>query len=249
VLLEALPDDRLPKLGPGRNDDGNFVLSEMEFSWASGTNAPDTAARFADARADYSQSDFAVGQAIDGKVYNGRNGWAIGGAPSVQRHTATFKLEDPIISTNGVTIRFSLQQHYGENLLLGRFRLYVTTSDDALDFGMPEGVVQATHAGPGQRKSEQTAAIIDYYRSTDAEFWRRRQAVANASEPLPADPKLTELQQALSKAEEPIHLDPQFVQLREDAKSSAHNLENKRLVVVQDLTWALINSAGFLFNH
>lgn len=249
VMLEALPDERLPKLGPGRNDDGNFVLSELELSWAAGTNAPDTTARFADARADYSQGDFSANQAIDGKVYSGRNGWAIGGAPSVQRHSATFKLEDPIVSTNGITIRFTLQQHYGDNLLLGKFRLYVTTNDDALDLGMPDGVVQATHAAPGQRKPEQTAAIIDYYRSTDAEFWRRRQAVANASEALPVDSKLTELQQALSKAQEPIHLDPQFVQLREDAKSSAHHLENKRLVVVQDLTWALINSAGFLFNH
>jgi WD40 repeat protein/mono/diheme cytochrome c family protein len=249
IMLEVLPDDRLPKLGPGRNDDGNFVLSELEVSWAAGTNAPETTARFADARADYSQGDFAVAQAIDGKVYSGRNGWGIGGAPSVQRHTATFKLEDPIVSTNGVTVRFNLQQHYGDNLLLGRFRLYLTTNDDPLDFGMPEAVVQATHAEAGHRKPEQAAAIIDYYRSIDAEFWRRRQAIASASEPLPADPKFTELQQALSKAEEPIHLDPQFVQLRDDAKTSAQQIENKRLVVVQDLTWALINSAGFLFNH
>jgi hypothetical protein len=249
VMLEVLPDDRLPKFGPGRNDDGNFVLSEIELSWAKGTNAPDTSAKFADARADFSQNDFSVGQAIDGKVYTGRNGWGIGGATSLQRHTATFKLEDPLVSTNGVTVRFNLQQHYGESLLLGRFRLYFTTSEDPLDFGMPESVVQAARAPAGKRKPEQAAAIVDFYRSFDVEFWKRRQAVAKASEPLPADPKFTELQQALSKAEEPIHLDPRFVQLREDAVTSSHQLENKRLVVVQDLTWALINSAGFLFNH
>jgi len=68
---------------------------------------------------------------------------------------------------------------------------------------------------------------------------RRRQAIATANEPLPADPKFTELQQALTKAEEPIHLDPQLVQLRDDAKTSTQQLENKRLVVFQDLTWAL----------
>ncbi|HTL19021.1 MAG TPA: DUF1553 domain-containing protein, partial [Patescibacteria group bacterium] len=249
VMLEVLPDDRLPKLGPGRNDDGNFVLSELEFSWASGTNAPDSAARFSDARADFSQNDFAVSQAIDGKVYSGRNGWAISGAPAVQRHVATFKLEDPIVSTNGVTVRFNLQQHYGENLLLGKFRLYVTSGEDPLDFGMPEAVVQAARAEAGHRKADQTAAIIDYYRSIDAEFWKRRQAVANASEALPEDPKHAELQQALSKAEEPIHLDPQFVQLRDDARTSGDQAKNKRLIVVQDLTWALINSSGFLFNH
>ena len=249
VLLEVLPDDRLPKFGPGRNDDGNFVLSELELTWASGTNAPDSAARFGDAKADYSQKDFSVSQAIDGKVYSGRNGWAIAEAPSLQRHTATFRLEDPIVSTNGVTLRFNLQQHYDETHLLGRFRLYLTTGDDPLDFGMPEAVVQAARSPAGQRNPEQAAAIFDYYRSIDAEFWKRRQAVATASEPLPADPKFTELQQALAKAEEPIQLDPRFVQLRDDAAASTHELENKRLVVVQDLTWALINSAGFLFNH
>jgi WD40 repeat protein len=249
LMIEALPDDRLPKFGPGRNDDGNFVLSELEASWAAGTNAPDTAVRFADARADYSQGDFAVSQAIDGKVYSGRNGWAIGGAPSVQRHIATFKLEDPLISTNGVTLRVNLQQHYGDNLLLGRFKLYVTAGEDALDFGMPEAVVQATRAEAGHRQAAQVAAIVDYYRSIDVEFWRRRQAIATASEPLPADSKYTELKAALSKAEEPIHLDPFFVQLRDDAKTSGRQMENKRLVVVQDLTWALINSSGFLFNH
>ena len=114
---------------------------------------------------------------------------------------------------------------------------------------MPENVVQAARASAGQRKPEQATAILDYYRSIDTEFWKRRQAVASASEPLPADPKFTELQAALAKAEEPIQLDPRFVQLRDDAVASGHELENKRLVVVQDLTWALINSAGFLFNH
>jgi hypothetical protein len=248
MMLEVLPDDRLPKFGPGRHDDGNFVLSELELSWAPGTNSPDTAAKFAEARADFSQKDFAVSQAIDGKVYGGRNGWAISEAP-LQRHIATFKLEEPIVSTNGVTVRWMLQQHYDETHLLGRFRLYFTSSEDPLDFGMPEGVVQAARAAAGQRKPDQSAAILDYYRSIDTEFWRRRQAVARASEPLPADPKFTELQAALTKAEEPIQLDAHFVQLRDDAVASGHELENKRLVVVQDLTWALINSAGFLFNH
>lgn len=249
VMLETLPDDKLPRFGPGRNDDGNFVLSEIELTWAAGTNLPDTAAKFSDARADFSQNDFSVNQAIDGKVVSGRNGWAISGAPTIKRHTATFKLEDPIVSTNGVTIRFNLQQHYGGNLLLGRFRLCLTTNDDALDFGMPEAVVQASRAAAGQRTPEQAAAIVSYYRAADADFWKRKQAVVKASEPLPVDPKFTELQQALAKAEEPIRLDPRLVQLREDAVTSAKQMENKRLVVVQDLAWALINSPGFLFNH
>jgi hypothetical protein len=249
VMLEVLPDESLPRFGPGRNSDGNFVLSEFELKWAEGTNTPDQTAKFVEARADFSQNDFSVAQAIDGKVEKDRNGWAIGGAPGTQRHTATFKLERPIAITNGVTLRFNLQQHFGSDYLIGKFRLYVTTGADPLDFGLPEAVVQAARAPAGERKAEQAAAIIDYYRYTDAEFWKRKLAAAKAAEPLPLDPKLAELQKTAKDAEQPIRLDPYLVQLREDAAASGKQTQNKRLTVVQDLTWALINSSGFLFNH
>src|ERR1017187_1029449 len=40
----------------------------------------------------------------------GRNGWAIAGDPGVQRHTATFALEHPLTSTNGLTLQFKLME-------------------------------------------------------------------------------------------------------------------------------------------
>jgi hypothetical protein len=249
VMVETLPDENLPQFGPGRADDGNFVLSELELKWTTGTNTPETRAKFADARADYSQGDFPVNQAIDGRVWPDQNGWAVGGAPNTRRHTATFKLEHPIASTNGAELHFILKQHYGGNFLLGRFRLYVTTSDDPLDFGLPEKVAYAARAPGGERTLEESAAILDYYRSNDVGYWKRRKAVLRAVEPLPMDSKLAELQSAEKQAEGPIHLDPNLVQLREDAKDSTVQNDNKRLTVVQDLTWALVNSPGFLFNH
>ena len=249
VMLEVLPDENLPRFGPGRSADGNFVLSEFELKWAEGTNKPDTAAKFVDARADFSQTDYAVTQAIDGKVVKGENGWAIAGAPGIQRHTATFKLQQPIASTNGATLRFVLMHRFGGEFLLGRFRLYVTTGAEPLDFGQPEQVVLAARAPAGQRTPEQSSAIIGLYRYSDTEFWKRKMAAVTAAAALPIDPKFTELQAALTKASQPVRLDPYLVQLREDAQSSGKQLANKRLVVFQDLTWALINSSGFLFNH
>jgi hypothetical protein len=142
-----------------------------------------------------------------------------------------------------------LKQYYGGNYLLGRFRLYVTTSDDPLDFGLPESVVEAARAPAGERKPEQAVAILDYYRNSDIGFWKRKRAVAKAAEPLPTDSKFAELQNTLTQAENPVQLDPGLVQLREDAKDSTQQNQNKRLTVVQDLTWALVNSPGFLFNH
>jgi len=63
------------------------------------------------------------------------------------------------------------------------------------------------------------------------------------------DPKFAELQKTLTDSEAPVRLDNYLVQLREDAQVSSKQNENKRLTVVQDLAWALINSAGFLFNY
>jgi hypothetical protein len=190
-----------------------------------------------------------VKQAIDGVVQPGGNGWALAGAPGPQRHAAAFKLDQPIVSTNGAMLRLVLKQDFGDQFLIGRFRVYLTSGDDPLDLGLPEKVVLAARAPAGQRSPEQAAAVLDYYRYSDSEFWKRKQAFLKASEPLPADAKFTELKTALNNAEQPIHLDPYLIQLREDAKASARQEKNKRLTVVQDLTWALINSAGFLFNH
>jgi hypothetical protein len=248
VMLEVLPDDVLPEYGPGRAPNGNFVLSEIELRWRTGTNAADTFAKFTDARADFSQADFSVTQAIDGTV-GGANGWAIAGAAGVQRHTATFKLEHPIVATNALQLNFALKQQYDEAHQIGRFRLYVTAGADPLDFGYAESIVDAARAAPGARTPEQSAAVIDLYRNSDPELWKRKSALAKASMPLPPDPKLVELQDTLKREQEPIPLDPSLVQLREDARASTKQSENKRLTVAQDLTWALINSAGFLFNH
>ncbi len=249
VMLEVLPDDSLPQFGPGRQKDGNFVLSEIELKWSSGTNKPDMAAKFTDARADFSQTDFPPTAAIDGKIEAGKNGWAIGGAPGTQRHTAMFKLEKPITSTNGVMLRFVLQQQFGQDFLIGRFRLYLTTSATPLDVGLPESVLNAVRAPAGQRKPEHASALLAHYRDSDLEFWKRKSAAVKAAEPLPTDPKFTDLQKSLAKSEEPIQIDPVLLQLRVDAKASGRQAENTRLTAVQDLTWALINSPEFLFNH
>jgi hypothetical protein len=153
VMLEVLPDESLPDSGRAGTSDGNFVLSELELKWAAGTNAPDMSAKFADARADYSQSDFPVKQAIDGKVESGRNGWAIAGAPNIQRHTATFKLEQPIASTNGVELRFVLSS------IMARIFCWVgsgSTSPPATirwTSACPSNVVQAARAPAGRAQA------------------------------------------------------------------------------------------------
>ena len=82
---------------------------------------------------------------------------------------------------------------------------------------------------------------LNYVRNNDTELLKRRQSLALAKQPVPVDPKFTDLQTTLAKENEPIKLDPGLVQLRVDSDASAKQTTNKRLTAVQDLAWALIN--------
>jgi hypothetical protein len=74
-------------------------------------------------------------------------------------------------------------------------------------------------------------------------------AVVNAKKPVPPDAELTALNQQKEQLAKAIPDDPAVVQLRSDAEQSKKQLENIRLTAAEDLTWALINSPAFLFNH
>ena len=70
-----------------------------------------------------------------------------------------------------------------------------------------------------------------------------------AEVPLPADAQLVELQQLIASLEKETADDAKLLQMRLNAQASASQLSHRRLTLAQDLTWALINSPAFLFNH
>lgn len=119
VRLEVLTHDSLPKQGPGRASNGNFVLSEFWFRTGDGREL-----RFRSAGAEHSQPKYPVSDAIDGKD---DTGWAINGAPegSMNRNrTAWFVLAEPLqVGDDSLTfkLRFA-QKNYG----IGRFRISVS---------------------------------------------------------------------------------------------------------------------------
>jgi hypothetical protein len=81
------------------------------------------------------------------------------------------------------------------------------------------------------------------------EYWRLHRETTDSKVALAPDPRQIEMKTNLEKASVPIRLDPVLVQLRIDAESSKRQISDKRLTVVQDLTWALINNPAFLFNR
>ncbi|HND51070.1 MAG TPA: DUF1549 domain-containing protein [Pirellulaceae bacterium] len=251
VRLEAMIDDRSPKKGPGRAPDGNFVLTEFEmFAAPQADPTKSMKVKLENAKADHSQNQYPVASAIDGKLDQRLNGWAI--APKVgENHVAAFETASPVGGDGGTTLTFLLHHNFqsGEHSL-GRFRISVTSSTAPITLDkQPDAVTGALAVAADQRNDEQKKAISDYFRSIDPDLKKKQEAVAAAKQPRPVEPKLQQLRSELAAAQEPLALDPQLKQLREDVAMSAKQLESRRLTAAQDVAWALVNSPAFLFNR
>ncbi|GIX04481.1 MAG: hypothetical protein KatS3mg114_0350 [Planctomycetaceae bacterium] len=119
LRVEALTDPNLGQRGPGRTPHGNFVLTEIKATWLTGeTTQP---LRFAQAQADYAQEGFPAEHVFDG---NARTGWAIHGEGvwNVDR-TLTLWFREPVVLTHDSTLEVELEQEYGSQHTLGKFRL------------------------------------------------------------------------------------------------------------------------------
>lgn len=250
VMIEALPDDRLPGFGPGLNPNGNFVLTELKLSsTANKAGSKMVNAKFVDAVADVDQKDFSVKNAINGNIDRNDKAWAVGGKER-QPHWARFKLEKPLGDPAGSTFDFSLICHYNDgDYPLGRFRIWVTTSSQPLEIGLPVDVAAIVQTPPAKRSKEQTGALAAYFQGIDLEGLKLSQNLAGEKRPLPGDPQMAGLQTALAHAETAVPEDPALVQLRKDVGMSIEQAARQRLTAAQDLTWALINNPSFLFNH
>ncbi|MCE9607522.1 MAG: DUF1553 domain-containing protein [Planctomycetia bacterium] len=252
IMLEVLPDERLPNFGPGFSN-RNFVLTEIVVSDSNplGTKTKKTVLEpslFNDALADVSQDKFDVKTAIDGKKDQGApNGWASGGKPGA--HRAVFQLTKPIAYAPGAELKIDLLQVFQQSFGIGKFRIWVTDAKKPLGFGLPVEIAAIVKTPAEKRTLAQWDALDAYQRFTDANYDKQETVLWTARLPLPIDQQLVALKTKVTTAETPIMIDPPLVQLRADHAMSAKQNADKRLTVVQDLAWALMNSPAFLFNH
>ncbi len=146
LRLEVLTDDSLPQHGPGRQDNGNLHLSEIELY--SGKSAAERIP-IARATADFNQTDWDIGKAIDG---NPQTAWGI--FPSVgQPHQAVFEFErDQTLGPDG-GLTVVLKQLHGERHLIGRLRISI--SDSPVRFArLPPNRIASILAEPTDRRTD-----------------------------------------------------------------------------------------------
>lgn len=248
VRLEMLTDDRLPGKGPGRQG-GNFVLGEFELEVASASHPTKfQKISFASARATFSQKNYEVAKAIDGKPGGPNAGWAI--SPQVGKNqTAIFEIGQVTETKGEAILRFTLRQPFDNVHTLGKFRLSVTNKKGPLPFALPEPLKKALATAKDQRNKAQNDAITKYYRDNDPGLKTLEQQLTAARKPLSVDPGLKKRRDHLDALEKLSVVDPLHQRLKSDLELSTKQLSQKRLTGAQDLAWALINTPAFLFNH
>ncbi len=249
VLLEVLPVPGEKNFGPGRAGDGNFVLTEISLKANVIGDAAQKDIGFSGAVADFEQTNFGIASAIDGKRGDGNNGWAISNQFGVP-HYAALALNETIGDLEkGMRLRFEMHQPRGGGFSIARFRIWVTTGSQPLNIGLPAPVAEALQKPASARDGAEKSALAAYWKEKDPELTKLRFVAVGIDRPLPTDPGIVQRRDAIAAAEMPIVLDPALVRLRQDVEQSQAQLANKRLTGAQDLTWALINTPAFLFNH
>lgn len=125
IRLEALTHDSLPMKGPGRNANGNFVLSQFVFE-TEGVPHP-----FRKAIADHSQKGYDVNDVLKGDF---KKGWAVNATDPKERNVdrqAIFYLKKPHLVREGQAFVFTLRfSQVPKGYSLGRFRIAITFASE-----------------------------------------------------------------------------------------------------------------------
>ena len=162
VRLELLPDPSLPNGGPGREGGGGILLSEFSGTTETFPGLGPQPMIFTNAQADFSQDLWNIQQAIDGDPATAWGIYPFVGAA----HTAIFELSTPAGSGANSLLTFNLDQLYGYNILIGRFRLSVTASLKPVQLDtVPPFVAEILRLPNASWSVAQRNILAAYYRS------------------------------------------------------------------------------------
>ncbi len=175
LRLEALTDASFPNKGLSRAS-GNFVLTEVEVT-AVGADERPTPVTLAAAEADFSQENYPVAQAIDGKA---DTGWAVAGHQTPADHAAVFTFAEPV---GGPGTKLVVKLHHDSQFAghnIGRFRLSLTTAEkpSLSGAGLPASVAAVLKTTADQRSAADELVLDAHFRKIAPELAAVRERLA-----------------------------------------------------------------------
>ena len=130
--LEVLPDDRLPMHGPGsvsyEGPPGDFWLSTVR------VKAGDKPIGLRNATESFANGNNNAAKAIDDDL---QSGWSVNGGQG-QAHNAVFQFTETLPGTEDLRVDLICERYHAAGL--GKFRISVTTADDAKASPLPDDV-------------------------------------------------------------------------------------------------------------
>ncbi len=249
IRFEALTRPDLAAKGPGLSDNGNFVITELEL-FAGTPDKPNEMRqlKLTKGLTDYDQAGFSAAAAIDGNR-DDQGGWAIHGATGFE-HWAVFELAETVALAPGEVLEWRIhQKHNAAKHRVGHFRLSVATKTGDLQIGLSENLQALASTLPEQWSELDLESPKAYVRETSAERKEHVARLGRENMPLPEDELVATLLKRIERLSQPVADDSLLVRMRVDVKESATQKSKSRLTAAEDITWALINSPAFLFNH
>lgn len=183
LQIEVLPEDSLPEKGPGRNPNGNFVLSEVKLSLGASA-AQGVAIPLHSPKADAAQAKFDPAQVLDD---NPQTGWAVGGHIG-KPHQLTLQLSRPLAPQKGKKLFLRLLQDYASGShVIGRFRVLGSTVETVESIA-PAEVVKVLDEYPDRRNPALIPPLFKYLEKVDEDFAAAASALELAKARLPKPP-------------------------------------------------------------
>ena len=180
LRLEALPDEGLPKRGPGRiyyeGPAGDFFLSEVSLA------ADGTPVEIARASHSFAGGGAGASGTLDG---NPQTGWSINGGQG-RSHTAVFNLRRPLENASKLSLRLLFERYFAAGM--GRFRVSVTTDAKPAEAGLPPDVEALLLVPSPERTADQSERLLRYYVSVAPELAPARDEVRKLREGMPQYP-------------------------------------------------------------
>lgn len=199
--IDVLPHDSLPKRGPGRAGNGNFVLSELQVR----IQGPDeqTLVPLQNATASYEQTGaaganpygkWAVAAAIDADEKGPTWGWAIMEQVGKQ-HYAVFETAADLTLPEGASLAITLEQNLdnpGHNI--GHFRISAATNPRPVSGAAtpPDEIAAILVVSAADRSADQQRQLHTWYRTVSAMLQPVRAQLADLQN------KRTQLQNSLT---------------------------------------------------